>query len=501
MLRFSVHNSSIERLDQMMTNAHLIGPEDLPIRGKPEVRGTEIVCRRRGTQPAGLCVQHDAGPMGRLMLQTCLLPDRDEPYHLTLELARHRIKTFIAKIEEWQMFDLSHDHNAMRLWEEAREVFIRALTLDDRDEAEAAAQKSLVLAIKASERLAMTHADILLHRRFAHRAASSSTLGIQVWPKRQSKALQDIVARDFDVVVLPLPWRELEVEEGKYSWDPLDRWMNWAQESGKPIVAGPLLDFSRRAVPEWLYVWQHDYDTCRDLAYDHVERVVQRYRDRVSIWNLGCGLNVNDNFTFSYEQMLDLTRMASLLVRQNRRNARTIIEVSHPFSEHVGTCDESIPPTVFIDRVCQEGIKIDAVGVQIQLGTASGGRTARDLMQISSMLDRFAYLDVPVLISSLAAPSEQVDDHAGWWQKPWSDDLQTSWLTKLFAITMSKPFVESIFWSELYDHEKSVIPRIGLITDSGQPKPILQRLIGVRRRLRKPLGTRMTPTESGPVAS
>ena len=48
------------------------------------------------------------GPMGRIMLQTCLLPQRERPYDLAIELARHRIKMFIAKCEEWQMFDLDH---------------------------------------------------------------------------------------------------------------------------------------------------------------------------------------------------------------------------------------------------------------------------------------------------------------------------------------------------------------------------------------------------------
>ena len=59
-----------------------------------------------------------------------------------------------------------------------------------------------------------------------------------MWPAREGRALQEIVARDFDVVVIPLCWRDLEVEEGRYQWEPVDRWIRWASERGKPVIAG-----------------------------------------------------------------------------------------------------------------------------------------------------------------------------------------------------------------------------------------------------------------------
>ncbi|MEE9295241.1 MAG: hypothetical protein V3W34_09830, partial [Phycisphaerae bacterium] len=52
----------------------------------------------------------------------------------------------------------------------------------------------------------------------------------------------------------------------------------------------------------------------------------------------------------------------------------------------------------------------------------------------------------------------------------------------------SKPFVESVIWSDLYDHPGSDLPGAGLVDASGRTKPALQRLVGMRKRLRKPLG-------------
>src|SRR4051794_16524602 len=117
MLRFAVFDQHGPAGTWPLVNAHLIGADDLAQRGDISFEDGQIICRKRGAEAVGISLLFDASPMGSLMLQTCLLPDRERPYLLSVELARHRIKMFIAKSEEWQMFDLSADHPAMRLWE------------------------------------------------------------------------------------------------------------------------------------------------------------------------------------------------------------------------------------------------------------------------------------------------------------------------------------------------------------------------------------------------
>lgn len=498
MLRFAVYDEDGPAGAWPLINAHLLGPDDLAVRGKLAFKDGRIMCKSRDNQAVALCLQYDAGRMGKLMLQTCLLPGRKKPYILSVELARHRIKMFIAKSEEWQMFDLSADHPAMRHWERARRGLTDALTAEEPRKADRAAREALNQAIEATERLAMAHAEILLHRRYANRPASSATLGVRIWPGGDGKQLRELVAANFDLIVLPLRWKDLEVEEGVYNWEPVDRWMEWASAEGKPIVAGPLLDFSKQALPEWIYVWQHDYDTCRDLVYEYMERVVQRYRSLVGMWNIASGLNLNENFEFTSAQILDLARTASLLVRQSRKGARTMIELRQPFGEHGAGKRRSIPPLTFVDQLVQGGVKFDAVGVQLLFGQRRFGRASRDLTQISSLLDRFFLLEIPVLVSALGVPSRPVDDDGGWWHGPWSPELQARWIARIFPVAMSKPFVESIFWTDLFDHPEAVLPAAGLIDESGQPKPAFSRLIGMRKRLRKPLGPLKVRSEIEP---
>jgi hypothetical protein len=488
MLRFAVFDADGPARAWPLVGAHLLGPEDLPVPGDVEFKKGHVVCRKQGNQTVSLCLQYDAGSVGTLMLQTCLLPERERPYTLAVELARHRIKSFLTKSEEWQILDLDGGHPAVAAWEKARQIFTQSLTTPDPLGRDRAARKALTLGIEATERLALTHAEILLHRRFGQRPASSTTLGVRVCPDRDTPALKQLVGKDFDLLMVPLTWRRLEVEEGKYDWDPVDRWIDWARSQGKPVVAGPLLDFSKQALPKWMYVWQHDYDTCRDLAYDHVERVVERYRSSVGMWNLASGINLNDNFQFSSEQMIDLVRMASLLVRHGGRAGRSMVEVVQPFGEDGARHAGAVPPITFIDRLVQEGIRIDAVGVQLLFGSSRRGRAARDLMQISSALDRYFFLELPVIVSAAGVPSATIDELGGWWLDRWSPQIQAKWSSRAFVIAMSKPYVESFFWADLYDHRRADVAAAALIDEQGRTKPVLQKLTAVRKRLRKPLG-------------
>ncbi len=487
MLRFKVYDESGPASDWPLVNAYLLGHGDLAAPGEITFDSGAITCRKRTTDASALCLQYDAGRMGRLMLQTCLLPDRERPFVLSIELARHRIKMFIAKSEEWQLFDLDADHPAVTRFREARRLFADTLRQPDELKADAIARRALTVGIEATERLALVHAEILLHWRFNSRPASSRTLGIRLRPERDSEPLRQIVDRDFDLLVLPLLWSELEVEEGRFNWEPTDRWLEWAQRQGKPVCLGPLVDFSKRALPHWMYVWQHDYATCRDLVYEQVERVVHRYKSLVGLWNIVSGVNVNDNFDFSADQMLDLTRMANLIARQSRPGARTMIELTQPFGEHCASNRSSLPPLAFVDRAIQDGIRVDCIGVQLLFGQREGGRASRDLMQISDLLDRFVVLEMPVVVSAFGVPNEPIDDQGGWWHDAWTAQIQSRWMSRVFAMAMSKPNVETVVWTDLYDHQRAGLPHGGLVADDGHSKPVLQRLINTRKRLRKPL--------------
>lgn len=470
-------------------SAHLIGPDDNPFRGEVRVDSPNVTASFVDEEVAAIALPVRAGRAGTLMLQTCVLTPRDEPYGLLVELARHRIKHFIQKCEEWQMWDPGLARGAMRLWDEARELFAKALLAASPLEGERLAQRSLEKSIEASEHLAMSHAEILLHRRFGHRAASSTTLGAVVRPSTPlAPALVDALQKEVDVLQIPMSWRELEPKRGKPDFSATDRWISWAIERKKPLMAGPLLDLRESCLPDHAKVFRHDYESLRSLAYDHVERVVARYTNAVGIWNIGSGFHANEFLELSLDQMIDLSRRMSVLVRQSNRKAHCLIEVVDAFGERSTRCPNTILPWRFIEILQQEGITFSAIGLRLVSGVRRA--VARDLFQVSCALDRFLGREARILLTGFGAPSAQSDASAGHWHDGWSPESQASWGGRVASVALSKPFVDTVFWADASDAGASETPNVGLFDATGAPKPVLAKLVSLRKSLRSPLGPR-----------
>jgi hypothetical protein len=497
--------------------AHLLNPDDNPLRGEVQFFQrqsgaepvTEVACAYVDEEFAALSLPVSVGRAGLLDLQTCVLPPRKEPYGLLVELARHRIKHFIQKCEEWQMWDPGLARTAMRIWDEARSIFADALLAKDSLESERLARTSLERSIEASERLAMSHAEILIHRRFGVKAASSTTLGTVIHPRTvPSGAMEEMLVRDFDVLHLSADWRELEPKRGKPDFTHLDRWMKWAADRKKPVMLGPLLDLREEAIPDYARVYRHDYESFRNLAYDHLDRLAARYATSVGIWNVGSGFHANAFLELSLDQMIDLSRRVVVLVRQRNRRANTLMELVDLFGENAATRTTPILPWRFAELLQQEGIGVTALGLRILGGRR--GAIARDIFQVSCMLDRFLGREARVMISGFGVPSEMIDPAGGVWHRPeshsgaksqaragekspdarsWTPESQASWAGRVMSVSLSKPFIEATMWSDLRDVDERS-RAFGLFDANGQPRPVLAKLSSLRRRLRKPLGPR-----------
>lgn len=476
-----------------LRHAHLIGPDDVGVVGEIGMESGVIVARKRSTDAVGLALLADAGTCGRLLLPTCLLPPRETPYLLYLELARHRFKLIYTKMEDWHLFDLEADSAIMRGLKEAQDAFTEAMILERHDppRAQEVAMLALQRAIEVSEQLTVLYADVMLAKRFREPPPGSGTrtLGCTAHQSRFAEPLARVVEQDFDFVCIPIRWREIEPEEGEYDWSSLDRWMQWASQRKMPVIAGPIVDFRPRSVPEWLYVWEHDYDTTHDLLHTHIEEVVNRYKKVVDIWNVASSLHVNESFTLAYDQIMDLTRMATSLVKALHPRAKTLLEITKPFGEYFATNAKSIPPLVYGETVAQAGFRIDYMGVNLQMGHHTVGEATRDLMQISAQLDKLRWMEMPIIITGIGAPShrpktateDEIGDPAGWWREPWSPEVQGEWLRKVTAIGLSKSFVDSVCVHELYDHPTSSLPFSGLITAKGQAKPAFNIVATIHR--------------------
>lgn len=534
MLRFRTPHNLNPMGQRVLPGAYLIGPDSVPIAGEVVIEDDLIRCEKGTREAAAVALQIDLDahrlrtlrhddpivgdirlrPLGVLTLQTCLLPDRERPYALSLELARHRIMLFQTKLEEWQVFELPDDAIEVQLLDAARQVFTRALVKSsDPDAIEETSRLGMIalwIALEATERLALRQArddlaqrqDGSLYESIAEDAPSGKrampvlhpgrggvvlptrpALGVSASPGVLGDQAKKAIQRGADFVNVPMRWIEMEPIEGEYAYTPTDRWIEWAIRHAKiPVVAGPVVDFRPHCVPEWLYIWENDYETLRDLVYEHMKAVVTRYRRTVSRWTVCSGLHCGEHFKLDFQQMIDLTRICVLVVRKLHPRAKVQVEIVQPWGGYHTSDRKSLPPLLYAEMLTQSGIPIDAFSLRVQMGSYRPGQDTRDLMAFSSMLDQYAMLDRPISISGLGCPSgpltpsEHPEHYAqpGSWRGLWNDQSQADWLGAYAALAMSKPYVETVCWHELADPAGSTEMRTGGLMDRRmEPRPSL----------------------------
>lgn len=541
MLRFIAPHNLNPMAQRVLPGAYLIGPDSVPIAGEVVFEDNLIRCEKGTREAAAVAIQIDLDahrlrtlnhnepiiddirlrPLGVLTLQTCLLPDRDRPYALSLELARHRIMLFQTKLEEWQIFELPEDSIEMRLLDAARTIFTQALVRssspDAQDETSRLGMIALWIAVDATERLALRQAradlasrqDGSLYESIAEDGLSVKksmpvlhpgrggvvlptrpALGVSVSPGVLSDQTKNALSVGTDFINVPMRWIEMEPIEGEYAYTPTDRWIEWAIRQAKlPVVAGPVIDFRPHCVPEWLYIWENDYETLRDLVYEHMKAVVTRYRRTVSRWTVCSGLHCGEHFKLDFQQMIDLTRICVLVVRKLHPRARVQVEIVQPWGGYHTSDRKSLPPLLYAEMLTQSGIPIDAFSLRVQMGSYRSGQDTRDLMAFSSMLDQYAMLDRPISISGLGcpsgplSPSEHPERYAqpGSWRGLWNDQRQAEWLASYAALAMSKPYVETVCWHELADPAGSTEMRTGGLLDRRmESRPAMTRFRDLR---------------------
>ncbi|MEI8197600.1 MAG: endo-1,4-beta-xylanase, partial [Phycisphaerae bacterium] len=423
MLRFRVFRDGVVPPELDLSTAYLVGSDNVPIRGEFTYINGEIQCRKRAAGPAALTMLWETKNFGTIMLETTRLPEREDPYLLNLEFARARVMRLMQKREEWGLFDLPEAQVVTQKSTDCRDLLLESIvSMDDPAKASAAADKCLTIALPLSEQAAMTHADLLLQRRISTRNFPRGAFGCRIDPANATEPYRRLLLANSDFASYPLRWKDLEPQEQSFVWQGADEWMEFLKRSRLPVVAGPLVQFNEQSIPDWLYMWEHDYENVRDLLYEHIERVVGRYGAQVVLWNVLSGLHVNAQFAFTFDQLMDLTRMTVGQVKKINPQARTMIELTQPWGEYYANNQRSIPPLLYAEMIVQSGITFDIFGLQLRFGIPRDGCWQRDLFQISSLLDRFAPLGKSVLISGLQVPSAMLESGqgAGTWRRPWS---------------------------------------------------------------------------------
>lgn len=468
-----------------IARGYLMGSNEQSLTGEIRMHAGGVECTPSNKRAASLNIECEMKEMGRLSLSTCLLEQRKEPYSLLLELARHRIKHFIAKCEDWQIWDHPGAADALAQWNEARLLFTAAMTTQDALQADQLSTRALIKGLQASERLAVAHSSIHLHRRYAQKPASKLVLGVRIDPHVTPGMAADS-ARVFDMIGLPLSWAKIETSPGQYDFSSVAPWVDWATKTGRTLIVGPVIDLQPSNLPSWISAKRGDFSVLRDGVWQFAQAVGRELAGRTGMWNVASGLNDNEWWPLDLEQMVELSRRAVVALRQARKDVPTLLEVVRPFGHDVAARSSAVTPRALIDALVTDGIHLDCVMVQLIMGVSTSGHLTRDLLELSALLDSYRPLRKAIFVA-LGAPSISPDAKAGFWRIPWSSKSQAAWATRMFNIAMSKSHVSMVMWESLMDDANSSSMQ-GVLDANRNPKPILDLLVSSRRSIRAPLG-------------
>jgi hypothetical protein len=475
---------------------YLTSQEGQPIRARFQYAADSglLFCERRSQGLAALNISWPLREGSRLMLRSALVPDRDSPYLLSLELARGQISEVWRKKDDWGYAYGGPSEEIEDGLREAKLLLAHAETVMDNPLAAGdLAEEALSQAVVAGERLAMEDArkGIALRRRRGELAQVE--IGCHWESPDGNSRVWDRFAGVFNYATVPLVWRTIEPREHEYNWKWYDDWIQWLEAKGLAIKGGSLIRFDEPHLPDWVWIWENDFETIRDSVFDHIERCVQRYRGRVDYWDAITGLHVENCMNFALDRVIEVTRVCCHAVKRTDPAAKVVLELISPWGEYYAVNQRSIWPYHYAEMCLNAGVVFDAVGLQIFAGAAGPGFHTRDMMAISDLLDRFGALGKPVHLTAVGAPSACNTDPAatvpgtdaqrrrgGIWHKPWDEVIQSEWLEMFFRIAVSKPFVTAVSWRDFSDHQPHYFPHGGLMRKDLHPKIAYQRLAGLR---------------------
>jgi GH35 family endo-1,4-beta-xylanase len=475
-MKFQVFKNG-EPVDKFaLCGAYLFGTDGIGIRrAQIAFKNGLIECKKPNLETAGLALLWRVDGFGKVLMPTTCLPERERPYNLNVEMARARLMQIINKREDWSFFNGLE--GLREISEEAQQLFVRAIqNISDGPLASRLADESLKKAIVFSEKLAIKQAESSFNTRGKSHGFGRGCLGCRIDPQQiNNPGYIERLLELFGSVMVPINWAEIEPHRGTYDFSAVDACLDVLAKRKLAIGAGPLLCFSKKYLPKWLLRGGVEFEKIRETAYQFISQTVARYAAIVRAWCVVSGLNVFNQFGFRFEQVLEMTRAANMAVKAASDRALKIIEISNPWGEYYAVSPNSIPPLVYMDMVVQSGINFDGFGLQMLFGKNESGMHIRDMMQVSAILDLFSPIGKPLYITDVAVPSHGSDSSydgkvAGIWHQEWDQPQQGQWIEQFYEIALSKPFVDSVVYSNLADIEDGPIANSGLLTEQFEPK-------------------------------
>ncbi|MBN1394756.1 MAG: hypothetical protein JW959_07010 [Pirellulales bacterium] len=488
MMRFRVFPAE-RNTARFARDAYLSGLDRTSWPLRAAVDGDLLLLHRSVSDSARLHVSWPVEGQGQVTLSTGSLIERSEPYLLPLELARGTLSQVHNQLSDWRVIGLSVPKGVeARLAVAVERLSCASVAQHDPATSARCADESLRASLEAADLLAVAYTEQAIAARRRNGSPPLGVLGASLGNDLLDAYTSRQFLATFNAAEIPICWRDTESTEGKFSWTINDRQIEWCREHGLKVIAGPLLLLDHRDLPDWLYLFEDDFENVLEFASTLVRATVERYRGRVDYWI--CAGRVNsDVLSMSEQERLRLVVRTVELTRRLDPDAPALVSFDQPWAEYTRDRHADFPPFHFADALVRADIGLSGVVMEMNVGYSPGGTMRRHILEFGRQLDLWGLLGLPLWLS-ICAPSAYHDDPLAVRKislppGSWTPAAQQSSAARLIPFFLARPSVQGVLWNQLLDAQAHDFPHGGLFDDRRQAKPALRTLAAIRRKFLK----------------
>jgi hypothetical protein len=473
--------------------AYLAGPDGTPWECHRNWDNGTLTVTRETRESGNLYLPWRVSGHGLLTLSSGSLMEREQPYILPVELARGTITRLKNQAFLWETGGMQIPPEFSDVLSAAAAELAAAVT--HKQELLACAQRAeraIELALNAVDLLVAAYTRQVLELRVQGTGGLHTLVGARLEQAPQPDAEQAVAAAVNLIHVAPL-WSQVEPSAGARSWDRLDELVDWCRRHELRVCLGPLLQFDRWTLPDWLVLWQDELDEIRSYARQHVEEIVKRYRGRVHLWHVTGRMNLPTALQLPEEERLRLTVDAVETVRVYDPRTPMIVSFDQPWGEYIAREEQELTPIHFADTLVRGELGLAGIGLEMNLGYWPNGTLPRDLLEISRQIDRWSQLGVPLLAMVTVPAGNELDIRARGDAKALADVGGTSTgvaqqrrlADQISRLLLAKHTVQAIIWNQTFDDIPHEFPHAGLFDGARKPRPALQALAQIKQEFLK----------------
>ena len=484
LIRFSV--AQMDRVSaSTLARAYMAGMDAVPWATRVVATDDGLIVDRPESESGCFYIPWQVEGIGEITLSTASLMERDRAYLLEVELARGTLNRIRNQLANWELAGLVIPEPVRTRLSHATETFSRVVTSQsDQERAAKLATEVLSEALSLIVTLGATYAQQALAMRHASGNRLVTLIGANLGNVPLEESMADHFLKTFNSAVVPMRWAQLEQAEGQHDWALTEQQLAWCQAHEIKICSGPLVCLDGSQTPDWLVLWDGDLENLTGLIAQHVRKVVQRYRGRLHVWQAASRANSESFMGLSRQDTMRLSVFIVETIREIDPQTPVIISFDQPWGNPRSSQDGELP-VYLADTLVRSNLGLSGVGLEFKVGYHPDGSPFRDVIEFSHQLDRWAQLNIPLLVSLVVPGGQGVDPLAKSESLPlppdWTAARQEEWVRNFVPVVLAKQAVQGIMWDQLCDAHTHSLSHGGLFDAQGRSKSALGSLTAIRK--------------------